>query len=91
MRILAGIGGLGIVGAAAVAIFFFGGFYSVATTAEEPEIVHWALVRVRMASIARHATDAPPNTLDSPAMLRAGARTFSERGCPSCHGGPGVD
>jgi mono/diheme cytochrome c family protein len=63
----------------------------VATTADEPEIVHWALGRVRTASINRHATDAPPAALNNPAMLRAGARAFSEHGCMSCHGGPGVE
>ena len=90
MRLLALIGVLAIVVGVAALVFFFGGFYSVATTAEEPEIVHWALVKVRMASIARHARDAPPNSPDSPAALRAGARAFSDHGCTNCHGGPGV-
>jgi mono/diheme cytochrome c family protein len=91
LKFLAAIGLLAILAGIGTALFFFGGFYSVATTAEEPGIVHWALVQVRMASIRRHATDAPPDTPESPGTLRAGARAFSERGCPSCHGGPGVE
>jgi hypothetical protein len=91
LKLLALIGFLAILAGIGTAVFFFGGFYSVATTAAEPEIVHWALLRVRMASVARHARDAPPNSLDSPAMLRAGARGFSEHGCTNCHGGPGVE
>jgi Cytochrome C oxidase, cbb3-type, subunit III len=91
LKFLALIGLLGILAGIGTAVFFLGGFYSVATTAEEPGIVHWALVQVRMASISRHATDAPPDTLESRATLRSGARAFSEHGCPSCHGGPGVE
>jgi mono/diheme cytochrome c family protein len=44
-----------------------------------------------MASVARHATDAPPSSPDSPATLRAGARAFADHGCTNCHGGPGVE
>jgi hypothetical protein len=91
LKFLAAIGLLAILAGIGTALFFFGGFYSVATTAEEPGIVHWALVQVRMASIRRHATDVPPNTPESGSTLRAGARAFSEHGCPNCHGGPGVE
>src|SRR5262249_1782895 len=76
------------VGAAA---FFFGGFYSVAAPAEDPAFVKWALIRVRMASIDRHATDQPPAKLDDPALVEAGARAFATRGCVNCHGAPGVE
>jgi len=61
MKILAAIGALAVVFAVVAAVFFFGGFYSVAGTAEEPAIVKWALVQVRTASIARHAHDQPPS------------------------------
>jgi hypothetical protein len=91
MKLLALIGLLAIVVAVAAAVFFFGGFYSVAGTAEDPAIVKWALVNVRMASINRHATDAPPIPLDDPANIQAGARAFDTRGCTNCHGGPGVE
>jgi mono/diheme cytochrome c family protein len=90
MRILAFIGALAIVVAIGAAIFFFGGFYSVAGTAEEPGVVAWALVNVRQASIDRHAIDQPPISLDDPAIVQAGARAFAARGCTNCHGGPGV-
>jgi mono/diheme cytochrome c family protein len=89
-KFLALIGFLGIVGAIAAAVFFFGGFYSVAGTADEPAIVKWALVHVRTASIARHAKDKPPMSLDDPAIVKAGARAFSVRGCVNCHGAPGA-
>ncbi len=91
MRLLAVIGALAILAAIGAAVFFFGGFFSVAGTAEDPGFVNWALVRVRLASIDRHAADRPPSSLDDPALVQAGARAFSERGCVNCHGGPGVE
>jgi hypothetical protein len=91
MKLLALIGFVAIVIALAAAAYFFGGFYSVAATAEDPAIVKWALIKVRMASIGRHATDAPPIPLDDPANVQAGARAFAARGCTNCHGGPGVE
>lgn len=90
MRILAAIGALAIAAGLGAAVFFFGGFYSVAASSADPAPVAWALVAVRSASIARHATDRPPANLDDPATIRAGARAFAERGCANCHGGPGV-
>jgi mono/diheme cytochrome c family protein len=89
-RFLAFIGLLAILAAIAAGVFFLGGFYSVAGTTEDPAIVKWLLVHVRTASIERHATDKPPMALDDPAVVKAGARAFSERGCVNCHGGPGV-
>jgi mono/diheme cytochrome c family protein len=90
-KFLAFVGLVAILGAIAVAIFFFGGFYNVAGTATDPEVVSWALSHVRDASIERHAQDNPPLSLDDPTIVQAGARAFSERGCVNCHGGPGVD
>ena len=74
MRILAMIGAFAVIGAVGAAVFFFGGFYSVAGTEEEPAIVHWALVQVRTASIERHAQDQPPATIDNPTTIQDGAR-----------------
>jgi mono/diheme cytochrome c family protein len=91
MKFLAFVGLLAILGVIAAAIFFFGGYYSVAGTTAEADIVGWALGHIRQASIARHAKDGPPPALNDPATVRAGARAFSERGCVTCHGGPGVD
>jgi len=90
MRILAAIGVLAIIGAVIAGAFFFGGFYSVAGTAEDPAIVKWAMIQVRTASIDRHAKDTPPASLADPASVQAGAREFLEHGCANCHGGPGV-
>ena len=55
MRILAVVGALAIIAGVSAAVFFFGGFYSVAGTVEDPAIVRWALIQVRTASIDRHA------------------------------------
>ena len=89
---LALIGLLAIVGGLGTAIFFFGGFFNVAANQPDPDIVNWALVQVRMASITRRATDRPPaGSLDDPAMVQAGALAYSKNGCTNCHGEPGVE
>jgi mono/diheme cytochrome c family protein len=90
MRILAAIGALAIIVAGGAAVFFFGGFYNVAGTQEDPAIVHWALVKVRTNSIVRHAHDQAPPGFDDAAKVKAGAREFAEHGCVNCHGAPGV-
>jgi len=91
MRILAAIGALAIIVAVGAAAFFFGGFYNVAGTAEDPAIVRWALVQVRTASIKHYAKDQPPANFNDPAKIQAGARAFAEQGCANCHGAPGVN
>jgi mono/diheme cytochrome c family protein len=91
LKFLAFIGLLAILGAVAAGVYFFGGYYNVASTAAESDLVASALVRIRAASIERHASDNAPSSLNDPAMVQAGARAFSERGCVHCHGGPGVE
>jgi hypothetical protein len=90
MRILALVGAMAIAVAIGAAIFFFGGFYSVAATAAEPGIINWALVNVRVASINRRATENSPTLLNDPSAVQAGGRAFAASGCLNCHGGPGV-
>jgi len=90
MRILAAIGALAIVVGICSAVFFFGGFYSVAGTAGDPAVVTWALTLVRDASIDRHATDTPPASLNDAATVQAGAKAYAALGCANCHGAPGV-
>jgi hypothetical protein len=90
MRILAFIGALAIAAGLGCAMFFFGGFYSVAGTQEDPAAVTWALTRVRMASINRHADAKPPTSFGNAAMVQAGAVAYASFGCTTCHGGPGV-
>jgi mono/diheme cytochrome c family protein len=90
MRFLAFIGALGIIVAIAAAVCFFGGFYNIAATEQDPGPVAWALIHVRTASITHHATATPPKSLDDPTTVRAGARAYVERGCVACHGGPGA-
>jgi mono/diheme cytochrome c family protein len=91
MRFLTFIGALAIIVGVLAAMFFFGGFYSVAATQEDPGIVKWVLEKVRTASINRHATERPTIALDDPAVVQAGARAFLARGCVHCHGAPGVE
>jgi mono/diheme cytochrome c family protein len=90
VRFLTVIGALAIVVSIAAAAFFFGGFYSVSATQPDNGAVVWIVTHVRQASIARHATETPPGSLDDPATIRAGAHAFAERGCIGCHGAPGV-
>ena len=89
MRFLALIGALAIIGAIGAAISS-----SAASTAwrksRRTGVVAWALDSVRAASVARHASDAPPNSLDDAATAQAGARAYATIGCVNCHGGPGV-
>lgn len=91
MRFLAFIGALAILAAIAAGVFFFGGFYDAAASDEQPAVIDWALANVRGASIARHATQTPPASLEDPAIIQAGARAFAARGCVKCHGAPGVN
>ena len=90
--LLAYIGALAIIVAIAAAVFFFGGIYSVAGTTSDTSVVAWAMTHIRQASIEQHASrDNPRVAFNDPAVVQAGARAFSERGCVNCHGAPGVD
>jgi mono/diheme cytochrome c family protein len=91
LKFLGIIGLLAILGAVFAAAFFFGGFFNVAASEDDPDFVNSALEQVRAASIARHASVEPTASLDNPALVQAGAKAFSERGCVHCHGGPGVE
>ena len=90
--LLAFIGFLAIIAAIGAAVFFWGGFYSVAATSANPGFVDTALVQVRTASVQRHATEQPPagTSLTDAAVIQDGARSFATRGCVLCHGAPGV-
>ena len=88
MRFLAVIGALAIIAAVGAAVFFFGGFYSVAENEDNPAIVDWALASIRGASVAGHAAETPPTSLDDSATVKAGARAYATIGCVNCHGGP---
>jgi mono/diheme cytochrome c family protein len=91
MRILAAAGALACLIGAAAGVFFFGGFYSVAASSEDPALVAWALGQVRAASIGRHSDSTPPASLTQRNTVAAGAREFAEYGCANCHGAPGKD
>lgn len=90
MRLLALIGALAVAAAIGGAVYFFGGFYSVAASEAHFDIVTWTLKTVRQASIARHSGGAPPGSLEDPATVQAGARAYATRGCVTCHGAPGI-
>ena len=90
MRFLATIGALAIIVGLGCAAFFFGGFYSVAGTSDDPTAVTWALTHVRTASIERHANDKPPASFGDDATVRNGAMMYASYGCANCHGAPGV-
>ncbi len=91
MRFVTGVAVLIIAAAIAGAVYFFGGFYDVTAANAGNPVVEWALARVREASIEKHAeAPSPPAWLDKPETIRAGAREFTEEGCVSCHGAPGV-
>jgi hypothetical protein len=47
-----------------------------------------ALAKVRATSVARHAIETPPPSLDDPATVKVGARAYATMGYVSCHGGP---
>src|ERR1700680_1869741 len=66
LKVLTLIGLLAILGGVGASAFFFGGFFNVAADHPDPGIVNWALIQVRQASIARHATDRPPAPLGGP-------------------------
>jgi mono/diheme cytochrome c family protein len=92
MRLLAIIGALAIIVGILAGGFFFGGFYNIAASVDDPQLVSWALPKVREASIDRHSKGlAPPMSLDDQAVIQAGARAFAQRGCIYCHGAPGVE
>jgi mono/diheme cytochrome c family protein len=90
MRLLALIGALAIAGALAAAGFFFGGFFDIAATWQDPPPVASAIARVRNAAIQRHATDRPPANFGDSSRVQAGAKAFAAAGCVNCHGAPGV-
>jgi mono/diheme cytochrome c family protein len=90
MRFLATIGALAILFGIGSAVFFFGGYYSVAATAEDPAAVTWALTKVRTASVSRYANDRPPAGFGEAAAAQDGARAYASYGCANCHGAPGV-
>jgi mono/diheme cytochrome c family protein len=85
------IGFVAVVIGVGALVFFFGGFFNVAATNPEPELVKQALIKVRMASVDRYAIDRPPSGFDTPAQVQAGAKAYLARGCATCHGAPGVE
>jgi mono/diheme cytochrome c family protein len=89
-KLLAFIGVVAIVVAVAAGVFFLGGFFNIAATEHDPDIVNRVLIQTRMASIARHSRD-----LQEPRLAandhEAGARSYNTRGCVNCHGAPGTE
>ena len=88
MRFLATIGALAIVFGIGCAMFFFGGYYSVAGTAEDPAAVTWALTKVRTASVNRHATDSPPARSAMTPWFRPAPRPMPATAAPTATARP---
>jgi mono/diheme cytochrome c family protein len=91
MRFFAIIGLLAMIAVILVGGYFFGGFFDVGASWEDPKPVAAALTRVRTASIARRAHANPPMPLDEATTISTGARHYAKYGCSSCHGAPGVE
>jgi mono/diheme cytochrome c family protein len=90
-RFFAVVGVLAVFCAAALAVFFFGGFYDVAAAAGPGPVLGRALAAMREASIERHARPMGfAVSLDDPSEIQKGAYEFREEGCIHCHGAPGV-
>jgi mono/diheme cytochrome c family protein len=90
MRFLATVGFLAIIAGAGAAFAAFTGYYNVSAMWDDPGPVATALIRVRQASIARHAGDLPTLKLDDAEVIQSGAKSFASHGCVLCHGGPGA-
>jgi mono/diheme cytochrome c family protein len=90
MRVLAAFGVSAVAVSAVAAMWLMGGFYSVAGTADDSAIVKRILIKVRTASVSRHATQPPPADFNVEGRRQTGARAFAELGCVNCHGAPGV-
>jgi hypothetical protein len=72
MKIFLGIVGLlTILGAIFAAVFLFGGFFNVAASQMDSDIVNRMLENMPEASVARHASDQPPASLENAAMVQA--------------------
>ena len=91
MKFLAAIGVLAILTALGSALYFYGGFYSVAAIEPHSDVVTAAVTMVREASIEKHVTSAAPPALNDVADVKAGAHAYAKEGCMNCHGAPGVD
>ena len=90
MRFLAAIGVLAICVAIAGAVYFYGGFYNVAASADGNPVVEWSLRSVREASIDKHFTaPSPPAWFSTPQAVQEGAHEVAQEGCVDCHGAPG--
>ena len=90
VRLLAAIGVIAILVALAMAAFFFGGYFDVAASHDNPAFIDKLIIKARIASIRHRASGTPPFDLSDPAVVRNGARNFNELGCVNCHGAPGV-
>jgi len=90
MRFLAAIGVLAICVAIAGAVYFYGGFFNVAASADGNPVVEWSLRSVREASIDKHFTaPSPPAWFSTPQAMQEGAHEVAQEGCVDCHGAPG--
>ncbi len=91
MRFITGVAVLVIAVAIAGGVYFFGGFFDVSAANGGNPVIEWSLTQVREASMDKHAQAPPlPAWFTSLRPCQAGAREFTEEGCVSCYGAPGV-
>ncbi|MDX8477238.1 cytochrome c [Mesorhizobium sp. VK24D] len=78
-----------IIGLASYAYF---GFYNVAASEQDANVIRWSLETIRTNSIERHAGHnvSLARSLDDPEMIHTGGHHYKEEGCVACHGGPGI-
>ncbi|MDX8518394.1 c-type cytochrome [Mesorhizobium dulcispinae] len=72
--------------------YTYAGFYNVAASEQDVNVIRWLLETIRNNSIERHAGHnvSPGRLLDDPEMIRTGGHHYKEEGCVACHGGPGI-
>ena len=84
MRFLALIGALAIIVAIGAAVYFFGGFFNVGQTANNPAIADWALASVRGPRSSRtEKRRRPPVSISTMSRRRKRARAPIRRSAAS--------
>jgi mono/diheme cytochrome c family protein len=76
---------------AVAGVFIYAGVYNIGADAPHSRLVYDALETLRDRSIASYSSGiAPPDDLNAPARVAAGAGLYNEM-CAGCHLGPGLE
>jgi mono/diheme cytochrome c family protein len=87
--VLAALGALAALAAAAGLIFIYSGAYNVAATSPHSGPAYWLLQTVRDNSVARRAADVAVPPLGDATTIEKGLGLYRQN-CQQCHGGPAV-